>query len=251
MKYVSIRLICFTVLSFIIYNNRVFAQKTKADSVHSKVAPAVNRTPNQKLELFFANIKNLVKSHSDKQIKQLLASNLQTNKAFLKEWEIGLNNADAAIWHVLSGIEKAPYAIDSTNRTKLVCKVPFIKDDKPAPNSLGILQILPPPLLDVANKHDVIVTEPDAESKPIGKVKSGERYRYFAGTTKYSASLKQYVTDAIKYDSEGEIGFYAIELDAAKHKLGYITINATYNIVPLVQLQYINGDWKIIKIDYQ
>jgi|GEM_PF-5159308 len=228
-----------------------FSQKTKKDTVRVKPVTIISSDPLQQLEAFFLNVKSVCKSFNSKAAKDLLADNLKNNRSFLKEWEIDLNNSDAAIWHTICPLPGSPYVIDSSNKTKITCKVPFIKDGKKVANSSGILQILPLMYLDVANQHDVILSEPDAQSKPIGKVKPGEQYRYFVGTTKYSASLKQYVTDAIPYDGEGTIGFYAIELDAKQHKLGYISTNATYNSMPLVQLQFIKGQWKIIKLDYQ
>lgn len=225
-----------------------FSQKVKA----IKQKPAVdNRSSVQKLASFFYNLNYLCSRYEDNNLKQLLADNLKTNKAFLKEWEIGLNNPQAQIWQAVCPLAKSPYVIDSSNKAKLICTIPLIKDNKKVPGSLGILQILPKENLDIEHEHDVIHTEPDAQSKAIGKVQPGEQYRYYPGTTGYSASAKQFVANIYKHDSEGDIGFYAIELDNITHKLGYISTNATYLSFPIMQLQYIAGQWKITKLAYQ
>lgn len=190
-----------------------------------------------------------VKQPNDKKVLQLLAEPLQKNKVFLQAWEIGLNSRDAQIWHLLCHLQEYPYVMDSS-QAKLTCTMPFVKQTGKLPESKGVLQIVSASLLDVENGHDIITSEPNAASKPIGKVKPGEKYSYFSGSTAYAASLKKYVTDAYKDDSEGENNYFAIVLDTAKHQLGYISANATWLSYPVVKWQYEAGKWKIISIQY-
>ncbi len=216
-------------------------------SAQNKPAAASKPNPVQALTAFLAKISNLCNHPNDNELKQLLADNLKTNKTFFKDWEIGLNNPDAQIWQALTRIVKMPYTIDSGNKTKITCAIPNIKDANKVQNSLGKLMVLDQSELN--DGKDVIYSQPDYKSKPIGKVKPGEQYRYFVGTAAYSASMKMYITDGFDYSGDGDNSFFAIELDAAKHKLGYVYQNATSGSMPVMRLQFLQGTWKITKLE--
>jgi hypothetical protein len=224
-----------------------FVANTFFSSAQNKITTTSKASPAQDLNAFFNKISNLCSHPNDNELKQLLTDNLKNNKAFLKDWEIGLNNTDAQIWQALSRLIKLPYTVDSSNKTKITCTVPNIKDANKTPNSLGKLVILSQDNL--SDDKDIIYSQPNEKGKPIGKVKPGEQYRYFVGTAAYSASMKQYITDGFDYSGEGDIGYFAIELDANKHKLGYISTNATSASLPVMHLQYMQGAWKITKLE--
>jgi hypothetical protein len=200
----------------------------------------------QAFTIFLAKISTLCSHPNDNALKQLLADNLKNNKAFFNDWEIGLNNPDAQIWQALTRIVKMPYTIDSSNKTKITCAIPNIKDANKVENSLGKLVVLDQS--ELKDGKDIIYSQPDYKSKPIGKIKPGEQYRYFVGTAAYSASMKMYVTDGFDYSGDGDNSFFAIELDSAKHKLGYVYQNATSGSIPVLTLRLFQDGWKIIKL---
>jgi hypothetical protein len=190
----------------------------------------------QKLSALLTGFGSFCQKPNDTYVLQLLANDLKRNKKFLSEWEIGSNNSDAQIAHVLCAASKVPYVIeaDSSSKSKFTCTIPDLPRSKALPTAASALQILDN--VDTENGHDLIYEKPDAGAKSIGKVKAGQQYIYYPGTTAYSASVKGYVTDAIKYNGEGTINYVAIVLNEAAHKLGYVVTDATTVSLPVLKL---------------
>lgn len=203
----------------------------------------------QKLSALLTGFGSFCEKPNDAYVLQLLANDLKRNKKFLTEWEIGSNTSDAQINHVLCAASKVPYVMeaDSSSRSKFTCTIPDLPRSKTLPAAASALQILDH--VDAGNGHDLIYEKPDAGSKSIGKVKAGQQYIYYPGTTAYSASAKGYVTDAIKYEGEGAIHYVAIVLNEATHQLGYVATDATTVSLPVLKLQYDkNNGWKIARL---
>lgn len=219
-----------------------YAQPAKTKTVSNTKLAA------QKFTALLTKFKTLCNKPDDKYIKSILADNLKKDKEFLSYWEIGINNSDAQIYHTLCAYKGLPYSIDSSNKKKIIATIPYIKRGNNKDDGSGSLLILPAKYL--SGGLDNIYDSPLPDAKIIGKAKAGETYTYYSGTTAWSASMQLYLSDGFEYNGEGSIGYYAIVLDEATHKLGYISENATSVSIPEMVLQFINGVWKITALDY-